>query len=197
MNLILYICTLVILLTFPGPILGQDQVYLSKDDALNLVLGEDSVKEYEPKKLTDSVKNTPELKQYTLKDKDSAHFFVAKKGGNVSGYALIDEEVGKHLPITYIVGISPEGKVTRIEVMVFREIIGWEIKDRRFLAQYESKTISDDLRIGRSLKNISGATLSAQAISRGTERALALWRYFYSSDFKENNSSEEEKEKDA
>src|SRR5262249_32631552 len=39
--------------------------------------------------------------------RDSYTFFIAQSGPKVDGYALIDEEKGEHLPITFAVKLSP------------------------------------------------------------------------------------------
>ena len=56
---------------------------------------------------------------YALK-KPSYTFYVAKTGETVDGYAIIDEEMGQHLPITYGVKLSPRGTVERQEILVYR-----------------------------------------------------------------------------
>jgi hypothetical protein len=64
--------------------------------------------------------------------KDSYVVFVAKTGEMVDGYAVIDEEMGQHLPITFGVKIGKDGQVERLEVMIYREGYGDEIREKRF-----------------------------------------------------------------
>jgi Na+-translocating ferredoxin:NAD+ oxidoreductase RnfG subunit len=157
------------------------EVYLSQDQALDVVFGKECVRTYDPKEISSDLAEKLDDKGLLAEPEGKkAHFFVCKnKEGAVTNYALIDAEVGKHLPITYIVGISPKGEVTKVEMMVFREVRGWEVRERSFMRQFEGKKEDDDLRIGRGISNISGATLSARAMAKGVERALFLWRYFY------------------
>lgn len=161
-----------------SPLKVHCEVYLSKEEALSLVLGKDTEHLYVPKKLDAQIQQKLEDLGLALATEE-AHFFVAKKGSAVTGYALIDSEIGKHLPITYIVGISPEGKVSRVEMMIFREVRGWEARERQFMVQFENKGRSDNLKIGSALRNVSGATLSSIAISKGVKRALTLWEYYF------------------
>ena len=111
--------------------------------------------------------------------KDSWDFFIARSAGKVEGYSLIDSEVGKTEPITFLTAINPDGKVREVEILVYREPIGSEVSDQRFLKQYQGKKSSDPVRIGQDITNISGATLSARAVSLGVKRDLALWETFY------------------
>ncbi len=100
--------------------------------------------------------------------------FVAKTGGKIDGYAVIDEEMGQHLPITFGVKLSPLGKVERMEVMVYREGYGDEIREGRFKKQFAGKSPSDPIRFGADVVAISGATISSKAMAVGVKRAVAL-----------------------
>ena len=179
MKVLLNILLPLLLFVFASPALAE--VYLTKEQALDLILGSGLEHRYDPKPIDDHL--TEELDAGSLLGEKSstAHFFIGIKDGKVTGYALIDNEVGKHLPITYIVGISPEGKVTRVEMMVFREVRGWEARERSFLGQFDGKKSGDDLRVGSAVRHVSGATLSSKAIAKGIGRAIFLWNHFYGS----------------
>jgi Na+-translocating ferredoxin:NAD+ oxidoreductase RnfG subunit len=92
---------------------------------------------------------------------------------------VVQETIGKHRPITYIVGVSPEGKVFDVEIMVYRESRGNEVRRKRFNAQYEGKTADDPIRINKDIINITGATMSVRSVSAGVKRALVLVDEFY------------------
>jgi hypothetical protein len=100
--------------------------------------------------------------------------FTARKDGKVLGYAVIVEEIGKHRPITFVVGARPDGGVQDVALMVYREPYGGEVHNPRFLAQYRGKNLTAPLLPFRDIRNITGATLSAEAIGRGVRKALAL-----------------------
>lgn len=110
--------------------------------------------------------HTPKRSSYVV--------FIAKTGDRVDGYAVVDEEMGQHQPITFGVKISPDGKVERLEVMVYREGYGDEIREGRFRRQFEGKSKQDDLRFGTDVVAISGATISSKAMAVGVRRAVAL-----------------------
>lgn len=171
-----FIC---LLMAFPTAVWAE--VYLNKDQALKVVLGEGCEIRYQPQRIPEAVQEELSDKGIAGLESDVADFFVCLKGGKSAGYALIDSEVGKHLPITYIVGLTPKGEISRVEIMVFREVRGWEVRERRFLDQFAGKHPGDPLEVGTTISNISGATLSSQAIARGARRAFVLWRHFYGS----------------
>ncbi|MGH7895997.1 MAG: FMN-binding protein [Candidatus Binatia bacterium] len=100
--------------------------------------------------------------------------FRATREGTPLGQAFVVEEVGKHRPITFVVGLRPDHTVEDVAVMAYREAYGAEIRTARFLGQYEGKGPRDDLRAYRGVKNIAGATLSVEAASRAVHKAQAI-----------------------
>ncbi len=155
------------------------EVYLTQEQALNLVFGSACTQSHDPRSITPELRESLEKADVANADLKTAHFFTCRQEGAATQYALIDSEVGKHLPITYIVGIDANGSVSRVEVMVFREVRGWEAREASFTQQFKGKGANDSLAVGRAIKNRTGATLSSLAIAKGVKRALFLWRYFY------------------
>lgn len=90
------------------------------------------------------------------------------------GYALVTEERGKYRPITFLVGIQPNGAVRGVAVMVYRESRGGEVRYPRFLAQYRGKTARSPIRANADIINVSGATISVQSMNNGVRKVLAL-----------------------
>ena len=99
---------------------------------------------------------------------------VYAAGERFLGYALVLEERGKYRPITFLVGVGPEGAVRGTVVMVYRESRGGEVRSPRFLRQYRGKTLDDPVRAGRDIVAITGATISVHALNAGVRRALAV-----------------------
>lgn len=87
---------------------------------------------------------------------------------------LIDDIKGKHLPITFMVVFNKEGSVKAVEILIYREEYGWEIKDERFLSQLKGKDINPE-----KIRNIPGATISVRAITLGVKRALLIYNYLF------------------
>ena len=107
-------------------------------------------------------------------DKPSYVVFVARTGDHIDGYAVVDEQMGQHQPITFGVKLDPEGAVERLEVMVYREGYGDEIREGRFRRQFDGMGASDAIRYGEDVVAISGATISSKAMAVGVRRAVAL-----------------------
>jgi hypothetical protein len=98
----------------------------------------------------------------------------AFRGERLLGQAVFVDEIGKHRPISFVVGLTPDGAVADVAVLAYREAYGGEIRNRRFLVQYRGREPGDALRNGRDVTNVAGATLSVDAASRAVKKAQAL-----------------------
>lgn len=79
--------------------------------------------------------------------------------------------IGRDHPIT--LGISVEaGKIAGLRVLVYRESRGWEVRHPFFTRQFDQAQLENG-RLDRSIDNITGATLSVDALQRAAK--LALW----------------------
>lgn len=110
---------------------------------------------------------------YTL-PKTHYTIFVATTHGHVDGYAIVDEEKGEHEPITFATRLSPQGVVEAMEIMVYREPRGEEVRDPRFRKQFQGKSCHDPLRLNQDIDAVSGATISSASLTVGVRRAAIL-----------------------
>jgi len=133
----------------------------------------------------DVIKLSPEKKSHIEErigwkfPEQSFEIYIGETGTQVDGYALVQNTIGKHKPMTYMVGIDSKGQVSDVELLVFRESRGSEIRQKRFNAQYEGKTVLDPVRINKDIINITGATMSVRSMSAGIKRVLVLVDEFY------------------
>ena len=152
-----------------------DQVYFTSRDLLadffrasqNVTYKKVQLDEVERGRLQHRLGYTPSKSSYT--------FYVATSGGRIDGYAFIDEEKGEHLPITFAVKLSPDGKVLRQEIVVYREARGDEVRDDRFRAQFVGKSARDSIEADQDIQVVSGATISSRAMAVGVKRAVVLF----------------------
>src|ERR1041384_2892873 len=94
---------------------------------------------------------------------------------NGGGLFIVDEVVGKHEFITYAVGLTADGTVKQIEIMIYRESYGYEVRNADWRAQFVGKNAAAPLKLNKDIKNISGATLSCRHIADGVKRVLATY----------------------
>ncbi len=159
--------------------LGSIEVYLTEEQALKLLFPKSQQVRAEELRLTPDQKARIQEKIGWKFPEESFRAFKAESNGKVDGYAVIQETIGKHRPITYIVGVTPDGKVSDVEILVYRESKGSEVRRKRFNSQYEGKTPLDPIRINKDIINITGATMSVRSVSAGVKRALVLVDEFY------------------
>ncbi|MBI4180233.1 FAD:protein FMN transferase [bacterium] len=108
-------------------------------------------------------------------DAPYVHYLEIRNRSGILGYAFEDEVKGLHEMITYLAALNADGTIRAVEVLVYREAYGFEIKYDRFRKQFAGKTLSDPLRVGTDIRNIAGATISTNAISAGVRKILALY----------------------
>lgn len=105
---------------------------------------------------------------------DTQKVWRAQQGGQLLGWFIVDEVIGKHEFITYATAISPEGKVLGVEILSYRETHGGQVRDASWRSRFVSKQLSDPFKLDQDIPNISGATLSCRNITDGVKRLLAL-----------------------
>lgn len=98
----------------------------------------------------------------------------AEKDGQLLGWFIVDEVIGKHEFITYATAVSPAGKVLGVDVLVYRETYGYQIRDAEWRNQFKGKTLQDHFKLDDDIRNITGATLSSRNVMNGVKRLLAL-----------------------
>ena len=90
--------------------------------------------------------------------------------------AWILEEIGRDKPITVGLVIS-ERKIEQVNVLIFRESRGWEVKYPFFTDQFKQAKLTSNKELDRNIDGISGATLSVNALKKLARLALFLDAY--------------------
>ncbi len=99
--------------------------------------------------------------------------YTAWQDGKEIGRAYLDTHIVRTKKESLLVILGTDGKVKRIEVVAFLEPPDYLPSDRWY-AQFEGKTLSQDLRLNRSIYPITGATLTARATTGAVRRVLAI-----------------------
>jgi Na+-translocating ferredoxin:NAD+ oxidoreductase RnfG subunit len=92
--------------------------------------------------------------------------------GQLLGAYRVASEVGKYLPFEFLVALDGELAVKEVVVLNYREARGGQVQRTRFTGQFGGKTASSPIDLNRDIIGISGATLSAQAVTRGIKKTL-------------------------
>ena len=159
--------------------LGHIEIFLENEEAAKLMFPESENIRYEVISLSPELKAIVQQRIRWSFPEESFECFIGETNGRIDGWAILQHTIGKHKPMTYMVGVDSEGEVLNVEVLIYRESRGSEVRTKRFNFQYEGKTLYDPIRINRDIINISGATMSVRSMSAGVKRALVMVDEFY------------------
>jgi len=95
-------------------------------------------------------------------------------GERLVGYAMLDSHLVRTLTETLLIVLDESGAVAAIYVMAFHEPQEY-MPSERWLALLDKRRLTGDLRVGRAIVGITGATLSARAVVAGIRRSLAVY----------------------
>lgn len=102
------------------------------------------------------------------------YYEAVDREGRMLGSAWFDAHRVRTLPEVLMVVLTPGGRVETIEVLRFSEppeyapAPGW-------LAQFEGRVLDEDLSLKRGIVGVTGATLTANAVTDAARRVLALF----------------------
>lgn len=88
--------------------------------------------------------------------------------------AWIIDEKSKDMPMTIGIGINPNGEISVLELLVYREPRGGEIHQAAFRKQYIGVNLTEQDALSVDVDGITGATLSVDALNRVAAMALVL-----------------------
>jgi hypothetical protein len=96
-------------------------------------------------------------------------------GERLCGTAYLDTHRVRTLAETLMVAIDAEGEIVRVEVLSFDEPFDYLPRDEWY-AQFAGRALTGETELGRALRPVTGATLTARATTDAARRALALDR---------------------
>jgi Na+-translocating ferredoxin:NAD+ oxidoreductase RnfG subunit len=102
-------------------------------------------------------------------------YYVAKRGGQAVGIAYFDAHRVRTLDEVLMIALDPDGRVRRVETVSFREPPEYRAPDG-WMRQFDGRALDDDLSLKGEITSITGATLTAGAVTRAVRRTLALHR---------------------
>lgn len=131
--------------------------------------------------VTETVQLEPQVKSESDKALgrqayDAKTIFISAIGadGSFEGCAFVEDELGKHQPITFLVALDAQDRVLAVQLLIYREAQGGEVRSRRFRSQFMGKRHGDLLRLNAEVDAVSGATISSSTLAFGVRRALHL-----------------------
>lgn len=99
--------------------------------------------------------------------------YRGRQGGRFLGTAYFDTHRVRTLQETIMIVVAPQGTLSRVEVLSFGEPEDY-MPRKLWLQQFPGRKLDPDLAVRRGIHGITGATLSARAVTLATRRTLAI-----------------------
>lgn len=103
---------------------------------------------------------------------ESLYVSALIRNGRPGGFGVLRTVRGKDQPITILVVTDTALAVTAVEIVTYREPYGGEVRRAAWRRQFTGRTPGERLRHNREILNISGATISARAVTDGVRMTL-------------------------
>ena len=100
-------------------------------------------------------------------------YYVALRDATPQGVAYFDAHRVRTLPQVLMVVVGTDDRIRRVETVSFREPPEYRAPDG-WLRQFDRRPLDGDLSLGGAVANITGATLTAGAVTRSVRRVMAL-----------------------
>ena len=104
--------------------------------------------------------------------------YEARKDGRLVGVGFFDTHRVRTLNETLMVAVSDQGRILRVETVVFHEPQDYRAK-QAWVRQFEGRALDDRLGLKGEIHPLSGATLTANAMTDAARRCLALDQVLY------------------
>lgn len=149
---------------------ADEEVYMSPAAFIEAAFADGEPGQTEMLWLTKTVQ--PEIKKILGRNYAGMRLRYWQRGNRT---AWILEEIGKVKPITTGIVIE-DGAIKRLQVLVYRESHGWEVRHPFFTDQFKAVTLTDGTQLSEPIDGITGATLSVNALKKLGRLALYLDR---------------------
>ena len=104
-------------------------------------------------------------------------YYLARKDGRLVAVAYFDSHRVRTLNEVVMIVVEPQDggkdRIRSVEVLRFAEPPEYHASDP-WLDQFKGKSLNEELSLKRSIANMTGATLTSNAIVRATRRVLAI-----------------------
>jgi len=137
---------------------------------MKLIMGTTSLKKIEITLTREQSKQIRRLSKSRV-NHPKLEIYKARNGDMV----VFDTVIGKHENIDVAFGFTKHGAVKGIEILVYRESYGHEIRNPNWKRQFYGKNYTEHLKLDKQIRNISGATLSCAHITDAVNRLAHTW----------------------
>jgi len=158
-----------------GPATTPGAVLISREEALALAFPPPAVVERRTAWLDESQLAEARRRAGEGVELLSAHipYYVAIQSGKLLGTGYFDTHRVRSAAQTVFVVVTPEDRIERLEVIAFDEPDEYRARPA-WLDQFEGRRLDDELALRRGIRPMTGASLTARALTQAARRVLAL-----------------------
>ena len=149
------------------------RVLLSQKDALALAFPPGSSVERKTAFLTPEQAKEAESSARAKLGSKLWTYYVGSSSSGTLGYAYFDRVIVRTLPAAVMGAVDARGRLRFLEILSFDEPEDY-LPARRWLDLFKGKGPEDDLRVRGGIRNVAGASLSAQVFAESARRMLAV-----------------------
>ena len=166
---------LFVLFFLPASIISASEIKLKSENLIRSHFNNDITLEFQKIELKKSLTYDIEIEVGQKFFRNSLYTWKVFNKTELLGFAIIDNVIGKSLPITFLVIFDPHGNILSSNVVKYRESIGGEISNRRWNSQFKGKNYESSFTAGKDIDVISGATISVNAMTKGIRKLAILF----------------------
>lgn len=111
----------------------------------------------------------------TLNKEEPVTLYLFGKNDGPDFYVIITQAKGRYDLFDYLVAANTDVEIQNVRVLKYRSEHGGEIGSKKWLKQFVGYS-SGDLRYKKDISAISGATLSAKAITADIQQVMEIVR---------------------
>lgn len=100
-------------------------------------------------------------------------YYVASSTAGAGGAAYFESHKVRTMNEAFMVVVNPDATVRFVEILAFAEPDEY-LAPKKWLKQFEGKPLNEELYLRRGLRNITGASITSDAVTRGVRRVLAV-----------------------
>lgn len=153
------------------------RVYMTQDEALRLAFPEPQSRERRTLYLDDAQAGKAAAEAGVPVEARVVPYYVGRSGNTLTGYAFFDTHLVRTLPETIMIRLTPAGAIAAIDILSFDEPEDYKVNPR-WLEQFNGRQADEKARLPAGIRAMTGATLSARAITDAARRVLALYHLF-------------------
>jgi len=100
--------------------------------------------------------------------------YAGWRGDTLVGVAFFDSRIVRTMPALLMVVVAPDSTVARVDVLAFHEPPDYR-PPARWLGTFDGHRLDERLWPDADIRNLSGASLSARAVTESVRLAIALY----------------------